>query len=362
MSSSTPAASELDQYDFDLPRELIAQEPLAQRVDSRMMVIHRDTRTIEHAHVRDLPDYLKSGDTLVVNDSKVIPARLIGRRTLTGGRWEGLFLRQDDSGVAELLCKTRGSMEIGETITINDLEGRDQGRLVFLGHGEQGRMLLRPESPEPWFTLLDRCGRVPLPPYIRDGQMVDDDKKRYQTVYARVAGSVAAPTAGLHFTPELIQRTRSAGMALVAVTLHVGIGTFRPIQVDRLDEHRMHSEYGEITGPVAKRLQLTRSEGGRIIAVGTTSVRVLETAAAHAKTQSPDLVIDEWSGETDIFIKPGHQFQAVDGLLTNFHLPKSSLIVLVSAFAGHQLVMKAYREAIAERYRFYSYGDCMLIL
>jgi S-adenosylmethionine:tRNA ribosyltransferase-isomerase len=362
MSSSIPAVSELDQYDFDLPRELIAQEPLAQRVDSRMMVIHRDTQTFEHAHVRDLPDYLKSGDTLVVNDSKVIPARLIGRRTLTGGRWEGLFLRQDESGVAELLCKTRGSMEIGETITINDLEGRDQGRLVFLGHGEQGRMLMRPELPEPWFTLLDRCGRVPLPPYIRDGQMVDDDKKRYQTVYARVAGSVAAPTAGLHFTPELIQRTRSAGMALVAVTLHVGIGTFRPIQVDRLDDHRMHSEYGEISGPVAKRLQLTRSERGRIIAVGTTSVRVLETAAAHAKIQSSDLVIDEWSGETDIFIKPGHQFQAVDGLLTNFHLPKSSLIVMVSAFAGHQLVMKAYREAIAERYRFYSYGDCMLIL
>ena len=362
MSSSNPSTSELDQYDFDLPRELIAQEPLAQRVDSRMMVIYRATETIEHAHVRDLPDYLKSGDTLVVNDSKVIPARLIGRWTLTGGRWEGLFLRQDDSGVAELLCKTRGSMEVGETITINDLEGRDQGRLVFMGLGEQGRMLMRPESPEPWFTLLDRCGRVPLPPYIRDGQMVDDDKKRYQTVYARVAGSVAAPTAGLHFTPELIQRIRSAGMALVAVTLHVGIGTFRPIQVERLADHRMHSEYGEITGPVAKRLQTTRSEGGRIIAVGTTSVRVLETAAAHAKIQSQDLVIDEWSGETDIFIKPGYQFQAVDGLLTNFHLPKSSLIVLVSALAGQQLIKKAYQEAILEKYRFYSYGDCMLIL
>jgi S-adenosylmethionine:tRNA ribosyltransferase-isomerase len=192
--------------------------------------------------------------------------------------------------------------------------------------------------------------------------MVDEDTKRYQTVYARVAGSVAAPTAGLHFTPELIQRTRAAGMALVAVTLHVGIGTFRPIQVDRLADHRMHSEYGEITGHVAKRLQTTRSAGGKIIAVGTTSVRVLETAAAHAKDQSSNEWIDGWAGETDIFIKPGHQFQAVDGLLTNFHLPKSSLIVLVSALAGNKLVMKAYHEAINEQYRFYSYGDCMLIL
>jgi S-adenosylmethionine:tRNA ribosyltransferase-isomerase len=192
--------------------------------------------------------------------------------------------------------------------------------------------------------------------------MVDDDKKRYQTVYARVAGSVAAPTAGLHFTPELIQRTRAAGMALVAVTLHVGIGTFRPIQVDRLEDHQMHSEYGEITGAVAKRLQATKSNGGRVIAVGTTSVRVLETAAAHAKSNAAQPVIDEWSGETDIFIKPGHTFHAVDGLLTNFHLPKSSLIVLVSALAGHKLVMNAYQEAIREKYRFYSYGDCMLIL
>jgi len=366
MSSIISGTNELDQYDFDLPRELIAQEPLAQRVDSRMMVINRASQSIEHAHVRDLPTFLKAGDTLVVNDSKVIPARLIGTRTLTGGRWEGLFLRQDDSGVAELLCKTRGSIAIGETITLRDMEGRDQGQLVFLGTGDEGRMLMRPASPESWFALLDRCGRVPLPPYIRDGQMVDEDKQRYQTVYARVAGSVAAPTAGLHFTPELIQRTRTAGMALVAVTLHVGVGTFRPIQVNRLEDHRMHSEYGEISESVAKRLKTTRSEKGRIVAVGTTSVRVLETAAAYAKQKYSELTIEPltiepWAGETDIFIKPGHRFLAVDGLLTNFHLPKSSLIVLVSAFAGRDLVLKAYHEAIRERYRFYSYGDCMLI-
>ena len=362
MASIFPSSNELEQYNFDLPRELIAQEPLAQRVDSRMMVINRATGSIEHAHVRDLPNFLQAGDTLVVNDSKVIPARLIGTRTLTGGRWEGLFLRQDDSGVAELLCKTRGSIAVGETITIRDVEGRDQGKLVFLGLGDEGRMLMRTEASEAWFDLLDRCGRVPLPPYIRDGQMVDDDKKRYQTVYARVAGSVAAPTAGLHFTPELIQRIRAAGVALVAVTLHVGVGTFRPIQVDRLEDHRMHSEYGEITESVAKRLQSTRADGGRVVAVGTTSVRVLETAAAQAKRDASERMIGPWAGETDIFIKPGHQFKAVDGLLTNFHLPKSSLIVLVSAFAGHKLVMKAYQEAIEEKYRFYSYGDCMLII
>lgn len=382
MSLEPGDTNELDLYDFNLPRELIAQEPLNQRSDARMLVIRRSEGTIEHASVRDLPEYLGGGDAVVVNDSKVIKARLIGFRTLTQGRWEGLFLREGDQNIAELLCKTRGKMEIGESITLRDLEGRDQGRLVLIAMGEEGRMFLRPDPIEPWMDILERCGRVPLPPYIRDGQMVDNDRQRYQTVYARSLGSVAAPTAGLHFTPELIQRLRTAGTALVSLTLHVGVGTFRPIQVTRLEDHKMHAERGELTEAVVKRLNAARAEGGRIIAVGTTSVRVLETAAAAVNStsdfpppqESPQNVqstsglsstkppLQPWQGETDIFIRPGFRFRAVDGLLTNFHLPRSSLIVLVSAFAGRELIMKAYQEAIEERYRFYSYGDCMLIL
>ncbi len=349
-------ASELDDYDFELPRNLIAQEPALRRTDSRMMIIHRATGRIQHASIRDLPSYLIAGDSLVVNDSRVIPARLVGYRAKTGGRWEGLFLR-DQSGIGELLCKTRGTIEPGESIVIRDPEGREAQRLVLVSHGDEGRMLLRPEPAISWLELLEANGRVPLPPYIRDGQMTEIDRDRYQTIYARTPGSIAAPTAGLHITEELIQRVRAAGVSLVAITLHVGIGTFRPIQVDRLDQHRMHAEMAQITEPVVKRLVGSRSEGGRIIAVGTTSVRTLETSA---KQGNGTLV--PWSGETDIFLRPGHSFLGVDGMLTNFHLPRSSLLVLVSAFAGRELILEAYRQAIAEEYRFYSYGDCMLIL
>jgi len=218
-------------------------------------------------------------------------------------------------------------------------------------------MLLKPQPEIPWLELLETNGRVPLPPYIRDGKMTSMDKDRYQTVYARNPGSVAAPTAGLHITQDLIQRIRSAGVALVSLTLHVGLGTFRPIQTARLAEHKMHSEYAQITEPVVKRLAGCRSEGGRIVAVGTTSVRTLETAALSG---GGSLV--PWSGQTDIFIRPGHQFKAVDVMLTNFHLPRSSLIVLVCAFANRDLIMEAYRKAIEQEYRFYSYGDCMLIV
>lgn len=356
--SSAENPNELDRYDYDLPREQIAQEPLANRSDAKLMIIDRRQGTIEHAQVRDLPSLLRAGDVLVVNDSKVVPARLVGFRTATNGRWEGLFLREGEEGVAELLGKTRGRLQIGETITLRDLEGREQGKLVVLGNGEEGRLLMRPEPIEEWQAVLDRCGRIPIPPYIRDGQMVDDDRVRYQTVYARSPGSVAAPTAGLHFTPELINRLRQAGLAFVSVTLHVGLGTFRPIQTSKIGEHRMHSEFGEIGESVVKRIQMSKAEGGRTIAIGTTSVRVLETGAAR----SLDGKLSAWRGETDLFIRPGHEFRAVDGLLTNFHLPRSSLLVLVSTFAGYDLIMRAYQEAVEQNYRFYSYGDCMLIL
>jgi S-adenosylmethionine:tRNA ribosyltransferase-isomerase len=349
---------DLQAYDYDLPRELIAQEPLANRSDARLLVVDRLQQTLEHAYVRDLPNILRAGDVVVVNDSKVIAARLVGFRTATRGRWEGLFLREDGQGIAELLGKTRGKLQIGEQVTLRDFDGRESARLVVLGFSGDGKILMRPEPVEPWPGILERCGRVPLPPYIRDGIMLDEDRVRYQTVFARTAGSVAAPTAGLHFTPDLIQRLRQAGLALVSVTLHVGLGTFRPIQTQRLSEHLMHHEFGEISEAVVKRLNLSKAEGGRTIAVGTTSVRVLETAAA----QAADGKLAAWSGDTDLFIKPGHRFRAVDGLLTNFHLPKSSLLVLVSTFAGHELMKRAYHEAIQQRYRFYSYGDCMLIL
>ncbi|MCU0716802.1 MAG: tRNA preQ1(34) S-adenosylmethionine ribosyltransferase-isomerase QueA [Pirellula sp.] len=348
--------NELDLYDFDLPRDLIAQDPPAQRTDSRMMLVDRASGRIEHASIRDLPSVLRAGDVMVVNDSKVIPARLVGYREKTGGRWEGLFLREDN-GIAELLSSTRGFLQPGESIVLRDPEGRENQRLTLVARTESGNFLFAPAPARPWLELLEECGRVPLPPYIRDGQMTSADRERYQTVYARSPGSVAAPTAGLHLTQELIGKVRSAGVALVAVTLHVGLGTFRPIQATRLEDHKMHSEFAQISEPVVKRLLSARAEGGRIIAIGTTSVRTLETSAAHGNG-----ALVPWSGSTDIFIKPGHTFRAVDGLLTNFHLPKSSLIVLVSTFAGRELIMEAYRKAIEERYRFYSYGDCMLIL
>lgn len=358
-STNTPnenAQNELDEYDFNLPRELIAQEPTSKRTDSRMMVIHRATGHIDHVSVRDLPSFLRAGDAMAVNDSKVIPARLIGFRAQTRGRWEGLFLREEN-GVAELICKTRGYIQPGEEIVVRDPEGREKQKLIVVAGSERGHMLLRPEPNIPWLELLESNGRVPLPPYIRDGQMTTIDKERYQTVYARNPGSIAAPTAGLHITQDLIQRIRGAGVALVSVTLHVGLGTFRPIQTARLAEHKMHSEYAQITEPVVKRLTGCRAEGGRIVAVGTTTTRTLETAATSGNGW-----LVPWSGQTDIFIRPGHQFKAVDVLLTNFHLPRSSLLVLVSAFAGRELIMEAYQKAIEQEYRFYSYGDSMLII
>jgi S-adenosylmethionine:tRNA ribosyltransferase-isomerase len=348
--------NELDAYDFVLPRELIAQEPTTRRTDSRMMVIHRATGHIDHVSVKDLPSFLRAGDALVVNDSKVIPARLIGFRARTGGRWEGLYLREEN-GVAELVCKTRGYIQPGEEIVVRDPEGRETQKLIVVAGSDRGHMLLRPEPSMPWLELLEANGCVPLPPYIRDGQMTAIDKERYQTVYARNPGSVAAPTAGLHMTQDLIQRIRTAGVALVSLTLHVGLGTFRPIQTNRLADHKMHSECAQITEPVVKRLVSCRSEGGRIVAVGTTSARSLETAA-----RAGNGTLIPWSGQTDIFIQPGHAFQAVDVLLTNFHLPRSSLLVMVSAFATRELILEAYRKAIEQGYRFYSYGDCMLIV
>lgn len=359
--------SELDLYDYDLPRERIAQEPLSVRSDARLMLVNRKSGEIEHHHVRDLPDLLRADDVLVLNDSRVIPAKLVGYRTQTKGRWQGLFLRSDvGSGVWEVLTRTRGKLAVDETITIQDRNGIDGMLLRVVARTDQGHLLAVPElptsfseeielqSPADWLT---RFGRVPLPPYIRDGHMVDADVENYQTVFAKKHGSVAAPTAGLHFTPQLLQHISDRNIPTANVTLHVGLGTFRPIATNQLSDHVMHSEWGQIDAENAELICHRRSIGGRCVAVGTTSVRVLESVSAANNGN-----LDEWTGTTDLFIRPPYEYQAVDALMTNFHLPKSTLLVLVSAFATRELALHAYRVAIENEYRFFSYGDAMLIV
>jgi S-adenosylmethionine:tRNA ribosyltransferase-isomerase len=354
-------ANSVAAYDYDLPRELIAQHPLEHRIDARLMLIDRSAQSISHHYVRDLPDLLNAGDILVMNNSKVLQARLVGKRTSTGGRWEGLYLRSGPDNVWEILSKTRGYLTNGETISLRDQDGRESEQLVVVAHLEEGHLAVRPVEETSLEDFLERFGRVPLPPYIRDGQMVDEDVASYQTVYAKTPGSVAAPTAGLHFSTDLIRHLQRRGVGTAGVTLHVGIGTFRPVSVARVEEHKMHTEWCELTDTAANKIERARAQGGRVIAVGTTSARVLESAAKqHASNDATKL--SAWTGETNIFIHPPYQFLAINGLMTNFHLPKSTLLMLVSAFAGRDLILRAYHEAIRERYRFYSYGDCMLIV
>ncbi len=347
----------LNLYDYSLPRELIAQQPTDQRIDARLLVVDRQSGSLSHHHVRDLPEFFQAGDALVINTTKVIPARLVGTRTSSGGRWEGLYLHSSPDGFWEMLSHTRGHLTPGETITLRDREGRMAEALVHVAKLPGGHIAVKPIEDGSIEDFLERYGRVPIPPYIRDGQMVDDDVTRYQTVYAREAGSVAAPTAGLHFTNDLLARIEERGVVRAPVCLHVGLGTFRPVQSQDVSQHVMHSERGEISDATARRLVSCRADGGRIIAVGTTSVRVLESACRFNGGQ-----LAGWQGDTDIFIRPPYQFQAVDALMTNFHLPKSTLLMLVSAFASRELILRAYAEAIEQRYRFFSYGDAMLIV
>lgn len=346
---------QLDHYDYALPRELIAQHPLPQRADARLLVVNRQRVTFEHAHVRDLAEYLRPRDTLVFNDTQVIPARLVGRRERTGARWTGLYLQCDDEGNWQVLSKTRGKLEAGEAISVVSWDVRQSVRLRLLTKMEGGVWAVRPEPLGEPLEILGRVGRVPLPPYIRDGEMIEGDVATYQTLFARQPGAVAAPTAGLHFTPELLTRLEQAGIRKEFVTLHVGIGTFRPIQTASIDTHVMHREWCEIGRDVVERLAKNRAAGGRIVAVGTTAVRTLETAAAGGE-------LSPFCGTTDLFIRPPYTFRSVDALLTNFHLPKSTLLILVRTFGGDELIRRAYDEAIRERYRFFSYGDAMLIV
>ena len=345
-------------FDFSLPTELIAQQPLEPRDQSRLLVVSRETGRFEHRVFAELPELLKAGDILVRNNTQVVPARLVGRRELTSGRWEGLFLGEMTVGGSifwEILATTRGKPGVGEQVVIGE---REELRLTLMAKREAGRWMVRAESNEPALSLLERFGSVPLPPYIRKGAEGPGDRTRYQTVYAQVAGAVAAPTAGLHFTEDLFARLNERGIGLADLTLHVGIGTFRPIEAERIDEHVLHAEWAELSPKTAEAINTARSCGGRVVAVGTTSARVLETAAKDVQGQE----IRPFEGETAMYLRPGHAFRGLDALVTNFHLPRSSLLVLVSAFAGVELIREAYAEAVRERYRFYSYGDAMLIL
>ena len=349
------AKTDLKTSDFyyDLPEELIAQHPLAQRDASRLLVLNRAEGTMAHRHFYDIVDYLKEGDVLVVNDSKVIPARLYGH---AAGRPEAkvelLLLRQRDLDTWECLVKPGKRARLGAGMIFG--EGILEGTVTDIV--EEGNRLIHftydKERFANIYAVLHQIGLMPLPPYIT-AQLQDND--RYQTVYAREEGSAAAPTAGLHFTPELLQRVRDKGVAIAPVMLHVGLGTFRPVKVEKIEEHLMHAEYFVITEEAAAEINRRRAAGGRVIAVGTTSCRVLESAADENGT------LHAMSGETEIFIYPGYEFRAIDALITNFHLPESTLLMLISALAGREKVMAAYEEAVREKYRFFSFGDAMFI-
>lgn len=342
-------------YDFRLPKELIAQFPLPNREDARLLEVDRGRQTLDHHHVRDLDQLLKPDDCLVLNNTKVLPAKLVGTRTSTGGRWEGLFLTADASGNWNMLCKTRGRMQQGETVTVRDRDGIERSTLTLVARLDDRSWVMKPEMDGDPETVLAKIGRVPLPNYIRGGAMVDSDLTNYQTLYAKHAGAVAAPTAGLHLTKSLMDRLAKRGIQFAQVTLHVGIGTFRPVTAEDLDQHQMHFEWGEIDQTAVDTIKTCRNHGGRVIAVGTTSVRVMETAAAKGDLQP-------WQGETNLFIKPPYLFKSIDGLMTNFHLPRSTLLVMIRTFGGDELMTRAYLAAVEEKYRFFSYGDAMLII
>lgn len=338
----------VNDYDFELPGELIAQVPLLDRTSSRLLVLDRETGDIEHRHFRDVLDYLNEGDALVVNDSRVLPARLFGAKQETGGKVELLLLKQTEDDVWEALVKPAKKVRIGSIVEFGD----GLLRAECIEELPEGGRRFKFDYDGIFYEILDELGTMPLPPYIRE-QL--DDQDRYQTVYARERGSAAAPTAGLHFTEELLEAAKTKGVRLIPLTLHVGLGTFRPVTADSIEEHTMHSEYFELSAESAAALREIRANGGRIFAVGTTSTRTLETIMRD----HGDFV--ESSGWTDIFIYPGVELKAIDGLITNFHLPKSTLVMLVSAFATRDIILHAYRTAVAERYRFFSFGDAMLI-
>ncbi|PYI53310.1 tRNA preQ1(34) S-adenosylmethionine ribosyltransferase-isomerase QueA [Paenibacillus flagellatus] len=340
-------------FDFDLPESLIAQTPLPERTSSRLLTLDKTTGEIGHHGFERLIDYLRADDTLVLNDTRVIPARLIGVKADTGANVELLLLKELGGDRWEALARPGKRLKPGAVVRFGG-EGEPLLEAVVEAEGEMGSRIVRFRYEGIFRELLDRLGQMPLPPYIKERL---DDRERYQTVYARHPGSAAAPTAGLHFTPDYLDAIRAKGVRIVHVTLHVGLGTFRPVSVDRVEDHTMHEEYYSVPEETAKALNEAKAAGRRVVAVGTTSARTLETAA-NRFGGGPIEACDGWSG---IFIYPGYTFRMVDALLTNFHLPKSTLVMLVSALAGTDNIMRAYREAIEREYRFFSFGDAMFI-
>lgn len=366
MENGEPAIR-IDEFDYELPPHLIAQEPCPERDRSRLLVLRRGGEVLAHRHFCDLPNLLTPGDLLVLNDTRVLPARVVGRRARTEGKWEGLILGATAEGAWELLCQTRGRLIVGETLLVDAPENEATGgiasassmpplRLCLIGKTPAGRWLAQPSESGTLAELLARYGRIPLPPYIRKGRAEPGDCERYQTVYASRPGAVAAPTAGLHFTPAVFEALRQRGIEWTFLTLHVGPGTFQPVKVENVAEHRVESEWGELPTAAAEAITACKARGRRVVAVGTTSVRVLETAGRTG------LPLTAWAGETDLTIRPPFDFRIVDALVTNFHLPRSSLLLLVAAFTGLESMRQAYRIAVEKEYRFYSYGDAMLIL
>lgn len=333
---------------YDLPQELIAQTPIEKRDGSRLLTLNRETGAVEHHHFFDLPQYLRPGDTLILNNSRVLPARLLGHRLPGGGACEVLLLIDRGNDVWECLVRPGKKLRPGATVQF----GNGELTAEILSVEEGGNRLVKFHYKGIFMEVLDQLGQMPLPPYIKEKL---DDQERYQTVYSKVIGSAAAPTAGLHFTPELLKQIKELGVNIGYVTLHVGLGTFRPVKEDEIEGHEMHSEYCVISQETSDLINQTKTEGGRVICVGTTSCRTLESWAAEDGTMKAT------AGWTDIFIYPGYRFKVMDALVTNFHLPESTLIMLVSAFAKRETVLSAYEEAVRERYRFFSFGDAMFI-
>ena len=333
---------------FDLPPELIAQTPIPQRDASRLLVLDKNSGAMEHRHFYDLPAYLRPGDCLILNDSRVLPARLLGHRVPGGGACEVLLLIQREGDTWECLVRPGKKLRTGAEVSFGD--GALTGKIIEELPG--GNRLIQFQYQGIFLEVLDRLGKMPLPPYIKAELQ---DRERYQTVYSKVNGSAAAPTAGLHFTPELLSKIEQSGVSIGYVTLHVGLGTFRPVKEEEITDHEMHSEYCIIPQETADLINRTKRSGGRVICVGTTSCRTVESWAHE------DGTMEASAGWTDIFIYPGYRFKVLDGLITNFHLPESTLIMLVSALAGREHVLAAYQEAVRERYRFFSFGDAMLI-
>ncbi len=340
---------DIKDFYYDLPERLIAQTPLTDRTASRLMVLDRKNGTIEHKHFYDIADYLNEGDCLVMNNTRVIPARLYGAKEGSGGKIEFLLLKRLSIDTWELILRPGKKAKVGSRFVFGD--GRLKAEVIEVK--DDGNRIVRFEFDGVWEEILDSLGEMPLPPYIKEKL---EDKNRYQTVYSKIEGSAAAPTAGLHFTDDLLERLRQKGIKTAFVTLHVGLGTFRPVSVDKIEEHKMHTEFYQVSKETADIINETRKNGGKIVCVGTTSVRTLESSSKE------DGTVLAGSGDTSIFIYPGYKFKTVDSLITNFHLPESTLLMLISALYDRNSIMQAYSEAIKEEYRFFSFGDAMLII